>query len=52
MGPHFSEEETKMLLSGFPIEKFPPETVEKLRKNDLIELLDYFPRNLRVFLLN
>ncbi len=42
----FSEEETALLLDGVPQHHLPPETVAKLERLDLIELLDILPRNL------
>jgi len=45
----FSEEETALLLQGAALDQLPAETVRKLKKLDLIEYLDSFPRNLGVF---
>lgn len=49
-GPCFSEEETELLLNGTPEEKIPPETIKKLKEADLTEIVEVFPRNLRVLL--
>lgn len=46
----FSEEETALLLEGVAQEYLPPETVAKLERLDLIELLDILPRNLSALL--
>jgi epoxyqueuosine reductase len=42
----FSEEETALLLDAVAQEHLPPETLAKLERLDLIELLDVLPRNL------
>jgi len=49
-GAEFSEEETRLLLEGTPLEGLPPETAKKLQQSDLVELIDVLPRNLRVLL--
>lgn len=49
-GAEFSEEETRLLLEGTPLEGLPPETAKKLKQSDLVELLEVLPRNLRVLL--
>lgn len=49
-GAEFSEEETVMFLKGIPLDQLPASTLEKLRKHDMIDLVDIFPRNLGVFL--
>lgn len=49
-GPEFSEQETKMILDGKTVDKFPELTVKKLEKHDLIEYIELFPRNISVFL--
>jgi hypothetical protein len=36
-------------LQGAALDQLPAETVRKLKKLDLIEYLDSFPRNLGVF---
>jgi epoxyqueuosine reductase len=46
----FSEEETTLLLDGIAQEHLPPETVVKLERLDLIDLLDVLPRNLSALL--
>jgi len=46
----FSEEETQLLLDGVTPEHLPPQTVAKLERLDLIELLELFPRNLTALL--
>jgi len=46
----FSEGETTLLLDGVPQEHLPPETLARLERLDLIELLDVLPRNLGVLL--
>lgn len=46
-GAEFTEEETRALLEGTPVERMPAATVEKLERWDLIRRLDVLPRNLR-----
>lgn len=46
----FSEGETALLLDGVAQERLPPETVAKLERLDLIELLEILPRNLNALL--
>jgi len=46
----FSEAETALLLDGVAEEHLPPETVAKLERLDVIELLDILPRNLSALL--
>ncbi|HJX39202.1 MAG TPA: 4Fe-4S double cluster binding domain-containing protein [Anaerolineae bacterium] len=46
----FSEEETALLLDGVAQERLPSETVAKLERLDLIELLEIIPRNLSALL--
>jgi epoxyqueuosine reductase len=47
----FTEEETTLLLEETPQEHLPPETVAKLERLDLTELLEVLPRNLSALLL-
>lgn len=49
-GMEFSSEETMFLLSGTPLYKFSVETIKKLEKSDLLDLIDLFPRNLQALL--
>lgn len=49
-GAEFSEDETRLLLDSSSGEGLPAETVAKLERWDLVELLDLLPRNLRVLL--
>jgi epoxyqueuosine reductase len=46
----FSEEETALLLEGVAQEHLSPETLARLERLDLIELLDVLPRNLSALL--
>lgn len=46
----FSEEETALLLDGVTVEHLPSETVAKLERLDLMELLEIIPRNLAALL--
>jgi epoxyqueuosine reductase len=46
----FSEEETALLLDGVSIEKLPAPTAAQLERLDLIELLEFLPRNLNALL--
>ena len=49
-GPTFSEEETKLLLSGTTVENLPEETRSKVEEHGLGYYLSVYPRNLGVFL--
>ena len=49
-GPTFSEEETKLLVSGKGIEQFPENTRKKVEQHDLANYLYVYPRNLGVIL--
>lgn len=51
-GEHFSEEETRLLLSGEPVEKLPDELTAKLERGDLLEWFDLWPRNLSAQLIS
>ena len=46
----FSEAETRLLLDGVTPEHLPPETLAKLERLDLMELLEIVPRNLTALL--
>jgi epoxyqueuosine reductase len=48
-GAEFSQEETALFLEGVPLDQLPAATVKKLQHFDMVEYLDLFPRNLRVF---
>ena len=49
-GPTFSEEETKLLVSGTTVENLPDETRSKVKKHNLDYYLFVYPRNLSVIL--
>jgi len=49
-GPTFSEEETKLLLSGTTVENLPEETRRKVEEHNLDNYLFVYPRNLGVIL--
>jgi epoxyqueuosine reductase len=49
-GAEFSREETALLLEGVTPDRLPAPLAEKLRRWDLLDLLDILPRNLGVFL--
>jgi epoxyqueuosine reductase len=49
-GAEFSTEETAFLLQGVAFDQLPLETAKKLEQNDLVDLLDVLPRNLRAAL--
>ena len=49
-GPSFSEEETKLLVSGTTVENLPEETRSKVEEHDLANYLFVYPRNLGVIL--
>ena len=46
----FSERETAMLLKNVPLGALPVATVQKLRRLDLVGLLDVLPRDLEIFM--
>ena len=46
-GESFNEAETKLILSGVPLDRIPPETAHKLNRGYMVEYLDVLPRNLR-----
>lgn len=46
----FSEEETLLILKGTSINKFPYETIEKLKKLYLLDSYSLLQRNLRVLI--
>jgi epoxyqueuosine reductase len=50
LGPEFSEQETKMILSGKTLDQLPKLTSNKLEIHDLTEYIELFPRNISVFL--
>ncbi len=49
-GPTFSEEETKLLVSGTTVENLPDETRSKVKEHNLDYYLFVYPRNLGVIL--
>lgn len=49
-GAAFSQEETALLAEGTPLDRLSAETVSKLKKDDLIDLMNILPRNLKVLL--
>ncbi|MBY9009740.1 MAG: hypothetical protein KGD74_07745, partial [Candidatus Lokiarchaeota archaeon] len=49
-GPTFSEEETKMLVSGTTVENLPEETRSKVEEHGLANYLFVYPRNLGIIL--
>jgi epoxyqueuosine reductase len=49
-GAQFSQEETALLLEGVPSGQLPAALMDKLRRWDLVDMLDILPRNLGVFL--
>ncbi len=51
-GPAFTEEETASFLRGVTAEKLPEETLEKLKRHDVLDYLEVLPRNLRASLEN
>lgn len=51
-GVEFSQEETELFLDGVTIDQLPNETVKKLKKNELIDYLELFPRNLKGYFQN
>jgi epoxyqueuosine reductase len=49
-GAEFSAQETAALANGIPRERLPSETVAKIERWDLNEIIDLFPRNLKILL--
>jgi epoxyqueuosine reductase len=49
-GEDFTEAETELILNGVPLDRIPPETVDKLNRCYMLEYLDVLPRNLRALL--
>ena len=49
-GEDFDEDETELILSGAPLDRIPPATVQKLKRCYMQEYLDALPRNLRALL--
>ncbi len=49
-GATFDNEEADLILNGASEERLPPETVEKLKKQDLMAYADVLGRNLRVLM--
>lgn len=49
-GAEFTPEETVLLVQGASLEQLPPDTVDKLELWDLVQLVELFPRNLKVLL--
>jgi epoxyqueuosine reductase len=49
-GEDFNEAETELILSGTPLDRIPPATVQKLRATYMLDCLDVLPRNLGVLL--
>ena len=49
-GPEFSSEETAFLLEGVPHDRLPPAILNKLEQFDMMEILEFLPRNLSVLL--
>jgi epoxyqueuosine reductase len=49
-GEQFSEEETTQFVEGLPLDRLPDQTVAKLQRADLTNLLELLPRNLSVLL--
>jgi epoxyqueuosine reductase len=48
-GTEFSQQETALFLERVPFDQLPAATMKKLEHLDMVEYLDLFPRNLRVF---
>lgn len=48
-GPAFSEEETKLILSGKNIDQLSEETKKKIEEHDLLDYFEVIPRNLGVW---
>jgi epoxyqueuosine reductase len=49
-GENFTEAETELILSGVPLDRIPPETVQKLNRCYMAEDLAVIPRNLRALM--
>ncbi len=49
-GEDFTEAETQAILNGGPLDRLPPETVNKLKHCYMLDSLDVLPRNLRALL--
>jgi epoxyqueuosine reductase len=49
-GPIFTEEETKIIMSGLKFEESPQTIKDKIEKFDLVSYYEVLPRNLSVFL--
>jgi epoxyqueuosine reductase len=49
-GEDFTEAETELILNGVPLDRIPPETVDKLNRCYMLEYLDVLPRNLRALM--
>ncbi len=49
-GAQFTPEETLLLMKGTPLEQLPSETADKIERWDLTEVVELFPRNLKVLL--
>ncbi len=49
-GEGFDEEETALFLEGVTVEELPTLTREKMERNDMLNLLELLPRNLKVLL--
>jgi len=49
-GAEFTPEETLLLMRGTPLEQLPSETADKIERWDLTEVVELFPRNLKVLL--
>jgi epoxyqueuosine reductase len=45
----FSNNETKLILKGVPIEQLPEDTVKMLEKLDIIDYLEFISRDLSIF---
>jgi epoxyqueuosine reductase len=50
--PPFAEEETAKFLRGVTIDDLAPETIEKLKRHDILDYLEVLPRNLPASLRN
>jgi epoxyqueuosine reductase len=50
MGPEFSEEETDLLLHMTETDKLPDALFSKLEDSDLLDIIEYIPRNLKKLL--
>jgi epoxyqueuosine reductase len=49
-GAEFTFEETTLLVEGTSLGQLPVATVDKLKRSDLVDLLEVLPRNLKVLL--